>query len=344
MIFTSDNAAPVPTEVLAALSHANHGAAPGYGTDDLTLAVQARLREIFRAPEAVVHLVATGTAANALALATVCPPWGTVFCHQNAHIAEDECGAPEFYTHGARMGLLPGAHGRIEPATLAQALATTGASVHNLQKGALSLTNVTEAGTVYSAAQTAELAGLAKAQGLPVHLDGARFANAVAASGAQPADLTWRAGVDVLSFGGTKNGLMGVEAVVLFDPEKAWEFELRRKRGGHLASKGRYLAAQMLAMLEGNRWLEWASHANAMAHRLARGLAAKGVACAHPVEANMLFPLWPAGTSARLRAAGAVFYDMPAPEGPTPQKMEAARLVTSWATGEAEVQSFLDLF
>lgn len=338
MIFTSDNAAPVPPEVLAALSHANHGSAPAYGADDLMQTVQARLREIFHAPEAAVYLVATGTAANALALATYCPPWGTVFCHRNAHVVEDECGAPEFFTHGARMGLLPGAHGRIDPDTLAQALASTGASVHNLQQGALSLTNATEAGTVYSAAQTAALAGMAKAHGLPVHLDGARFANAVAATGAHPADLSWRAGVDVLSFGGTKNGLMGVEAVVLFDPDKAREFELRRKRGGHLLSKGRYLAAQMLAMLEGNRWLEWASHANAMAHRLARGLAAKGVNCAHPVEANILFPLWPAGTSARLRAAGADFYDMPAPEG-----MEAARLVTSWATTEAEVHAFLDL-
>lgn len=338
MIFNSDNAAPVPPAVLAALSGANHGGAPGYGADDLTQAVEALMREVLRAPDAVVRLVATGTAANALSLAAFCPPWGTVFCHEHAHIAEDECGAPEFYTHGARLSLIPGAHGRIDASALAQAIEASGASVHNQQRGMLSLTNVTEAGTVYSAAQTAALANLARAGGMPVHLDGARFANAVAATGTHPAELTWRAGVDVLSFGGTKNGLMGVEAVVLFDPERAWEFDLRRKRGGHLLSKGRYLAAQMLAMLEDNRWLDWAAHANGMAARLAHGLTARGIALAHPVEANILFPHWPEGTSARLRAAGATFHDMPAPEG-----FQGARLVTSWATTEAEVEALLHL-
>ncbi len=339
MFFTSDNAAPVPAEVLGALAEANGGYTSGYGADDLTARVQDRLREILAAPEAAVHLVATGTAANALALACFCPPWGAVFCHELAHIAVDECGAPEFFTHGAKLVTLPGAHGRLAPETLRAAIAATGESLHNVQRGMVSLTNVTEAGTLYSAAETTALAGVAKAAGLPVHLDGARFANAAAASGAAPADLTWRAGVDVLSFGGTKNGLMGVEAVVIFDPAKAWEFELRRKRGGHLFSKGRYLAAQMLAMLEGDRWRAWAGHANAMAARLAGGLAARGVTLAHPVEANILFPLWAPGTAARLRAGGAAFYDMPAPAG-----HEGARLVTSWATTEAEVDAFLALF
>jgi len=338
MYFTSDNAAGVPPEVLAALTRANNGYTKGYGAEDLSLAVEARLREVLEAPEARVFLVATGTAANALALACLCPPWGTVLCHPQAHIAEDECGAPEFFTHGAKLVHCAGAHGRIAPEALVQALGATGASVHNSQRGALSLTNVTEAGTVYSAAQTAQLAGMARDAGMPVHLDGARFANAVVATGASPADLTWRAGVDALSFGGTKNGLMGVEAVVIFDPARAWEFELRRKRGGHLLSKGRYLAAQMAAMLEGRRWLEWAVQANAMGARLAEGLVARGAALRHPVEANILFPLWPKGTSARLRAGGAMFYDMPAPEG-----QEGARLVTSWATTEAEVDRFLAL-
>ena len=339
MWFTSDNAAPVPPAVLAALTSANEGFTKGYGADDPTLAVQARLRALFDAPEAAVHLVATGTAANALALASLCPPWGAVFCHDEAHINTDECGAPEFFTHGAKLIPIAGAHGRITPETLATSIAAQGQSLHNVQRGALSLTNVTEAGTLYTAAATAALAATARAAGIPVHLDGARFCNAVAATGARPAALSWQAGVDVLSFGGTKNGLMGVEAVIFFNPAKAHEFELRRKRGGHLLSKGRYLAAQMLAMLEGDRWLTWAAHANAMAARLARGLAAKGVTLAHPVEANILFPQWEAGTSARLRAAGAAFYDMPAPES-----REGARLVTSWATTEAEVARFLNLF
>lgn len=336
MFFTSDNAAPVPPEVLAALSEANTGYTPGYGTDAVTAAVQDRIRAVLEAPEAVVHLVATGTAANALALATLCPPWGAVFCHTHAHVQEDECGAPEFFSAGAKLLQVEGAHGKMAPEALARRIATTGGSVHGVQRGALTLTNVTEAGTVYTPDETAALARIAHEAGVPVHLDGARFANAVAATGASPADLTWRSGVDVLSFGGTKNGLMGVEAVVFFAPDRAWEFELRRKRSGHLLSKGRYLAAQMGAMLEGNRWLDWAGHANAMATRLAEGLKARGVTLWHPVQANILFAQWPAGTSARLRAAGARFYDAPAPEG-----YEAARLVTSWSTTPEDVDGFL---
>ena len=357
MWFTSDNAAGCPPEVFAALVAANVNRTPnygshaetafnrtpdyaiGYGGDTLTAAVQARIRSLFDAPEAVVHLVSTGTAANALALATLCPPWASVFCHDEAHIVVDECGAPEFFSHGARMVGVPGPHGRITPEALRASIAAAGQSLHNLQRGAVSLTNVTEAGTVYTVAQITELVGIAKEFDLPVHLDGARFCNAVAALGATPAALSWRAGVDVLSFGGTKNGLMGVEAVVFFNPAQAQSFELRRKRGGHLLSKGRFLAAQMLAMLEGNRWVEWASHANQMAARLARGLAAKGVGMIHPVEANILFVQWPAGNSARLRAQGAMFYDMPAPAG-----QEAARLVTSWATTADEVSDFINLF
>ncbi|WP_151717820.1 threonine aldolase family protein [Gemmobacter serpentinus] len=339
MWFTSDNAAPVPPPVLAALTSVNEGFTKGYGADDPTLAVQTRLRTLFDAPEAVVHLVTTGTAANALALASLCPPWGAVFCHEAAHINTDECGAPEFYSNGAKLIPIAGPHARLAPEVLAASINATGESLHNVQRGALSLTNVTEAGTVYSATATAALAGVARAAGLPVHLDGARFCNAVAATGARPAALSWQAGVDVLSFGGTKNGLMGVEAVIFFDPAKAWEFELRRKRGGHLLSKGRYLAAQMLAMLDSDHWLTWAAHANRMAARLARGLAARGVTLTHPVEANILFPEWDAGTSARLRSEGAAFYDMPGADG-----REGARLVTSWATSEAEVARFLSLF
>jgi threonine aldolase len=226
--------------------------------------VTARLREIFEAPEAAVHLVATGTAANALALACVAPPWGAIFCHREAHVAEDECGAPEFYTGGAKLVLVDGAHGRIDPDGLAAALGSaTPRGVHNVQNAALTLTNATEAGTVYGPDEVAALADIAARHGMPVHLDGARFANAVAHLGCTPAELTWKAGVDALSFGGTKNGLIGVEAVILFDPARSWEFELRRKRGGHLLSKHRYLSAQMEACLADDLWRDLGAPARA---------------------------------------------------------------------------------
>ena len=190
------------------------------------------------------------TAANALALAILTPPWGAVFCHRNAHVEEDECGAPEFYTGGAKLVLIDGPDARITPEALrATVIATAQGGVHNTQRGPVTITNATEAGTVYSAAEVAALCTVAREFGLPVHMDGARFANALVAAGCTPAEMTWKAGVDVLSFGGTKNGCMGVEAVVIFDPAKAWEFELRRKRGGHLFSKHRYLSAQMDAYL-----------------------------------------------------------------------------------------------
>lgn len=338
MFFTSDNASGVPPEVMAALARANDGFQRSYGADDIMARVTARLREVFEAPEAVVHLVATGTAANALAIASHSPPWGAVFCHRHAHIAEDECGAPEFYAGGAKLVLVDGAHGRMTPDTLAQALAVTGDSgVHGVQRGMLSLTNVTEAGTVYTPSEIAALTALARAHGLPCHLDGARFANALVATGASPAEMTWKAGIDVLSFGGTKNGLLGVEAVVFFDPARAWEFELRRKRGGHLFSKHRYLSAQMEAYLDDGLWLRLAAHANAMGQRLAAGIAGvQGAALTHPAQANMVFADWDAGGHARAVAAGAMYYQLRPVQG-----RETARLVASWNTTEAEVDGFV---
>lgn len=338
MFFASDNGSPVPAEILAALARANEGYARGYGADEIMARVTARIRDLFQAPEAAVYLVPTGTSANALALATYCPPWGAVFCHTHAHVAEDECGAPEFYTAGAKLVLVPGEHGRMTPDTLAPALARTGAGgVHSVQKGILTLTNVTEAGTVYTPAQIADLAALAHQAGIPVHLDGARFTNALVATGATPAQMTWQAGVDVLSFGGTKNGLMGVEAVVMFDPARAWEFELRRKRAGHLFSKHRYLSAQMEAWLIDDLWLRLATQANAMGGRVAAGLAAiPGARLLYPAEANIVFAHWPEGRHAPARAKGAVYYDMPADPG-----HEAARLVASWCTTEADVDALI---
>jgi len=347
MHFASDNTSGVPAEVLDALGRANAGYAMGYGNDPLSHAVRDRVREVFEAPEAAVYLVATGTAANALALACFCPPWAAVYCHRTAHVEEDECGAPEFYTGGAKLVLVDGPHGKMEAAALERAIAFTGrAGVHNVQRGMVSLTDVTEAGTVYTPAEVAALAGIAKGHGLPVHLDGARFANAVVATGASPAELTWKAGVDVVSFGGTKNGLMGVEAVVIFDAARAWEFELRRKRGGHLFSKHRYLSAQMEGWLEGGLWLRLAAQANAAAARLAAGLAGvAGARLLHPAEANMVFAAFPRATHRRLQAAGAQYYLWPfdqSLEGPGEEPL-SCRLVASWSTTDGDVDRFLEV-
>lgn len=345
MWFTSDNAGPAHPAIIEAVARANAGYAPSYGAEPLMERVRERLRAEFEAPEAAIYLVATGTAANALALACLCPPWATVYAHRNAHVAEDECGAPEFYTGGAKLTLVEGADGRIAPEALERALALTAQGfVHGVQRGALSLTNATEAGTVYTPGQVARLTGIARAAGVPVHMDGARFANAVARLGCAPADLTWRAGVDVLSFGGTKNGCLGVEAVILFDPARAWEFELRRKRGGHLFSKHRFLAAQMDAYLAHGLWLDLAGGANARASDLARGLAGvEGATVMHPVEANAVFAAWPRAGHAAAEAAGARYYpwrfgpEIEAEDAPAP----AARLVCNWATTPEDVAQFL---
>ena len=337
MFFASDNTSGVAPQILAAMTRANEGYARSYGGDEIMARVRARIREVFDAPEAEVHLVATGTAANALSLALITPPWAAVFAHEAAHIAVDECGAPEFYTAGAKLIPVHGAHGKITPETLSKALAQVGASgVHGVQRGCLSLTNVTEAGTVYTPAEIAALTALARAQGLPCHLDGARFANALVATGATPAQMTWQAGIDVLSFGGTKNGCMGVEAVVLFDPARSWELELRRKRAGHLWSKHRFLSAQFEAYLEGDLWLTLAAQANAMGQSLAQGLArVPGASLMHPAPANMLFPWLAPGTNARAHDRGAQYYAM------DQDGREAARFVASWSTTAEDVEALI---
>lgn len=339
MWFTSDNAAPAHPAVMAAIAAANTGAETSYGAEPAMVRLTATMREAFEAPQAEVRLVGTGTAANALALACVCPPWATVFAHRTAHVAVDECAAPEFFTGGAKITLVDGADGRLSPEEFASALAATGeAGVHGVQRGALSLTNVTECGTVYTPDAIGRLSRRAHDAGIPVHLDGARFANALARLGCSPADASWRAGVDVLSLGGTKNGLLGVEAVVLFDPAKAWELELRRKRGGHLFSKHRFLSAQMEAFFAGGLWLELAAAANARAARLAAGLAAlPGVTLLHPVEANMVFATIPEAGHRALGRAGARYYPWPAAGADHP----AARLVCSWSTTEAEIDDLI---
>lgn len=340
MFFTSDNASGAAPEIMAAIARANDGFARSYGADDIMVRVTARVREVFDHPEAAVFLVGTGTAANALALSLYVQPWSAVYAHEQAHIAVDECAAPEFYTGGAKLVGVAGDHGKMTPESLGTALSRTPqGDVHSVQRGMVSITNVTEAGTVYATAEIAALTSVAKANGLPCHLDGARFTNALVATGATAAQMTWQAGIDVVSFGGTKNGCLGVEAVVIFDPFKAWEFELRRKRGGHLFSKHRFLSAQFEAYLTDDLWLRLATHANAMAARLARGIQANpDAAFLHPAPANMLFPIWAPGTHAQLEAAGAVYNQMPAPSG-----REGARLVTSWNTTMDDVDRFLSV-
>jgi len=347
MFFASDNSSGVPAQVLESLGRANEGFALGYGADAIMGRVRARIREVFEAPDAAVHLVATGTAANALSLATFCPPWGAVYCHRVAHIEEDECGAPEFYTGGSKLVLLDGAHGKIDPKAFELKMKNAApVGVHNVQKGMLSITNLAETGSRYSVAEIRTLAAIARANGLPVHLDGARFTNALVAEGCTPAEMTWKAGVDIMSFGGTKNGLMGVEAVVIFDPAKAWEFELRRKRGGHLFSKHRFLSAQMEAWLEGDLWLSLARHANAMAERLETGLRAlPDTTLLHPRGGNMLFATFPRAAHQRARKAGAAYYFWPGDhslEGDDAELL-GARLVTSWSTTPEQVDQFLSL-
>ncbi|MCA0271735.1 MAG: low specificity L-threonine aldolase [Proteobacteria bacterium] len=344
MEFASDNASGAAPEILAAVMAVNAGSAPSYGTDASMERVRALVRETFEAPEAEVYLVATGTAANALSLACHCPPWGIVYAHENAHVEHDECGAPEFYIGGGKIRRIAGADGKLTPEGLRAAIAETPQGfVHGHQRGVVTLTNVTEAGTVYTPAEVAALTAVARDFRLPVHMDGARFANAIAATGASPAEMTWQAGVDVLSFGGTKNGCLGVEAVVLFDPAKAWEFELRRKRGGHLFSKHRFLSAQMEAYLEGGLWLRLAGAANAHAAALEAAFRASPEAeLIYPRNANMAFATLPRARHRALQAAGAHYYywpGEPAPEGPDGERL-GARFVTSWATTEDEIEAF----
>ncbi|MGY6547907.1 MAG: threonine aldolase family protein [Roseinatronobacter sp.] len=337
MNFASDNTSGLPAPVLDALIRANDGAAPSYGNDALMAALTTRLRDLFEAPEAEIALVTTGTAANALALSTLCPPWGAIYCHGLAHIEVDECGAPEFYTGGAKLVHVGGDDGKIEADALRELLSRSGRGVvHSVQPAVLSLTNLTECGTRYSVAEITELARIAHEHDLRVHLDGARFANALVAEGCTPAQMSWRAGVDALVLGGTKNGLMGVEAVLLFDPAHAWELALRRKRAGHLWSKHRFLSAQMLAWLEDDLWLALARHANAMAAQIEAGLGSRML---FPRGGNMVFAHAPRALLRAAQAQGAQFFLWPDGQtlvGPDTEQV-SVRLVTSWTTQPRDV-------
>ncbi|MBP2310904.1 threonine aldolase family protein [Azospirillum soli] len=333
--FRSDNVAGAAPEIVNALAAASIGQANPYGDDALTASVTKRLSEIFET-EVAVFPVATGTAANALSLSALVPSWGAVYCHEDSHINVDECGAPEQFTNGAKLVALPGDAGKLTAEGLKSALEKAAIGVvHRVQPAALSLTQATEAGTVYKPEEVGALVEVARAHGMATHMDGARFANAIARLGRSPAEVTWKAGVDVLSLGATKGGCLAAEAVVFFNPALAEDFGYRRKRGAHLVSKMRFLSAQLDAWLADGLWLRLARHANAMTDRLAQGLSAlPGAELAYPVEANEIFARLPANVADGLEAAGFRFYRW---DG------GLLRLVTAFDTPQAAVDDFLEI-
>ena len=340
MFFASDNAGPVPQQVFDQMVSANSGYLPSYGADPQMEQVTRLVREKFEAPEAAVYLVGTGTAANALALSTLSQPWETVFCSPVSHIHEDECNAPEFYMGGGKLTLV-GDSDKITPEALIKSIeGEENRGVHGPQRGPVSITQITEKGHSYSVEEVQAISKLTKTYGLGLHMDGARFTNAIVARNASPAEMTWRAGVDVLSFGGTKNGLMGVEGVIFFDPKHAWEFELRRKRGAHLFSKHRYLSAQMLAYLTDDLWLDLARRANGNFARLKAGLETiPDVHLRGNPDGNMTFFDMPRALHKRAEAAGAVYYwdDV---EGSMDQ-MIMGRLVCDWSITDDMIDQFI---
>jgi len=332
MNFSSDTAAPAHPAILEAMLAAAKGPAPSYGADPWTAAARKALRDVFET-DVDVWLVSSGTAANALALATLCPPHGAILCHEEAHIERDERGAPEFFTGGGKLALMPGQHARIElPALRAKLAANRHDFVHETPLHVLSLSNLTESGAAYRPFEIAERAGLAREAGLAVHLDGARLANALVSTGATPAEMTWRAGVDVVCFGATKNGAVGCEAIVLFGAarQRIGDLMVRAKRAGHMPPKMRFLGAQMSAYLKDGLWLDLARRANTSATSLAAALTAAGAELAHPCDGNEVFVRLPPGLADRLAASGATFY---------PWIDGSHRFVCSWATEAAEVEA-----
>lgn len=311
--------------MLEALARAN-AADSAYDGDALSARLGDAFSEIFET-QVTALWVATGTAANALALAALCPPWRGVLAHEDAHVANDEAGAPEFFSGGGKLILCGGAGAKMTPAGIDARLAAIADDVHRTQAGAITLTNATEYGLTYSADEVAAIGALAKARNLRLHVDGARFANAVVSTDDSPASLTWKAGVDALSFGFIKNGGLGAEALILFDPSLAQEVRVRRKRAGHLSSKGRFLAAQLLALIDDDRWLANARAANAGAQRIAAAAADRLL---HPVQANEVFVRATAAEAASLREQDFGFYDWAEGE---------IRFVVSWDQEPSEIEA-----
>jgi threonine aldolase len=337
--FTSDNITGASPEILAALVRANEGQVTSYGSDPHSAALERLAESVFERPVTILP-VATGTAANALALSVLARPFEAIYCHALAHVMTDECGAPEFYAGGAKLIGLPASDGRLQPAQLAEAVALARSlGVHHVQPAAVTVSQATEWGTIYPPEALAALAAQAHRLGLKLHVDGARLANAIARLGCTPAEATWRAGVDIVSFGATKNGALAAEAVIVFDSALAAELAFRRKRSGHLWSKMRFLSAQLNAYLTDDLWLRNARHSNAMADRLAAGLGAiAGARLVQPVEANELFVALPEPVTARLRDHGFRFYDWASPQG---QSAAVVRLVTSYDMCASDIDAFV---
>ena len=339
--FGSDNVGPADPTVMEAVLAANAGVTASYGADPWTARLEGLVSELFET-DTVVFPVTTGTAANALALSALVPPFGSIYCDEVAHVMNDEGGAPEFFTGGAKLLTLPSPDGRIDPRGLERAIARRRfRGVHQSPAAAISLTQATEWGTVYTTGHVRALSEVARDNGLRVHMDGARFANAVAHLGCTAAEITWKAGVDVLSLGATKNGALAAEAVVFFDAELAENFARLRKRAGHLLSKQRFLSAQMVAYLEDELWLRNGARANAAATRLAAGLSSlPGVALTQDVEANEVFVLLPERLIASLEAAGYVFYRWAIREG---EAGGIVRLVCAFDTRSQDVDALVEV-
>ena len=330
--FASDNTAGVCPEAWQAMERANHGSEPSYGTDAWTQRAADLLRELFEKPDAEVFFVFNGTAANSLALASCCQSYHSVICHEHAHIIDDECGAPEFFSNGTKLLGAPGDHGKLLPAEI-ERLALKRTDIHYPKPRVVSLTQSTEMGSVYSLAELDAIRTVARRNGLAVQMDGARFANSVAALGCAPRECTWQAGVDVLCFGGTKLGMACGEAVIFFNRDLASEFDYRCKQAGQLASKMRFLAASWVGVLENGAWLRHAQHANQCARSLAARLEKEaGLAAAHPVEANAAFIAMPEALYAGLKQRGWVIYNFIG---------GAVRLMCSWSTTETDIDAFL---
>ncbi|MBC6406256.1 MAG: low specificity L-threonine aldolase [Rhodospirillales bacterium] len=331
--FRSDNVWGASPEILNALSQANDGSAAAYGGDDWTCRLERRLAEIF-ACDLSVFPVGTGSAANSLALSVIAPPWGVIYCHKQAHVQVDECGGPEFFTGGAKLLPLEGRRGKLDSEELERAIFGAGA-VHHAQPAGLTVAQASECGRVYRPEELRVLSDVCKANKLTFHMDGARFANALVALDATPAETTWKAGIDLLSFGGTKNGCIAGEALVVFNPRLAETLAFRRKRAGQLFSKMRFFSAQLLAYLERNLWCSNARKANTAAAALAQGLVQKGARLAFPVEANEVFARLPPALAKELNERGFLFYDWPA-AGP-----EGYRFVTSFQSDAAAIEAAL---
>ena len=331
--FWSDNIECACPEVMEAVVAANSGAAPSYGSDSWSAVLQQKVSDIFET-DVTVFPVVTGTASNALALSALTPPYGKIFCHAFAHIHTDECSAPELFTGGAKLSALQGENAKIGAADLASAI-RGGGNVHNAQPWTVSITQATEGGTVYRLGEIQAIAEVCRTNGLKLHMDGARFANGLVSLGSTPAEMTWKAGVDVLSLGGTKNGCLAAEAIVFFDRRLAQDFCYLQKRAGQLLSKMRFVSAQLDAYLTDELWLRNARQANAMASRLSAGLAALPAAeLVYPTEANEVFVRLPRSAVEALESAGVAVNDGEL-DG------SAARFVTTWNTQPDDVDALL---